>query len=651
MKRAAFLYLMIAAIASLTGCNNKSGIESPARETINYVPVTVEASVISTKVTLSGTTPLWSANDKIGVFTSDNVLCPAFTADKGGSSATTFSGQKPDYSTLCAAFFPYDADASMKSGNITLTLPGTQSGSISDAIMVATGSQESGFQFHNICSLVKFTVPSSLNIRKIEVLRDDKVSGSFTVNPNTLAISAGTPAGSSEKRVCVSSSSALSGEYVLALIPSSGKRLQMAITRADGKIALINKDFSTGKPFTAGTIKNLGTIPTSLEFFDAATVGNPVSGQMSQSLIVLPKDPPQVDNAGFETWTFDGENLPDKWNSFQTASGTLASSAYAPKNRQVKRSSDTRPGSSGSYSCSIWSRKTWGVIAQGNLTTGRVNAGSMTAKGENNYNWSDIDHTVSIQVGNEEHTNPCSMPFKGKPDSLTVWVKFVPASGNPKAKVTATIHSDFSFIDGYAKRSDSQYEVATATNQNLTSTNKKWKRLSIPFTYTNNGAQPCYLLLSFATNAVPGEGSANDYMYIDDIEMIYNRSCRLTMPSQGWASLYVDFSVKVPSSGAQVYYVTGLVNGYASLKQIPAGSVIPANTALIVKSSSSTVTFEPGTGTPVSISGNILKGTLTSKSCQSGKYYVLSTASTSGSAVFSLYNGTSLNANTAYIEP
>ena len=114
--------------------------------------------------------------------------------------------------------------------------------------------------------------------------------------------------------------------------------------------------------------------------------------------------------------------------------------------------------------------------------------------------------------------------------------------------------------------------------------------------------------------------------------------------------MYVDFKVKVPA-GAQVYYVTELVNGYASLKQIPAGSVIPAGTAVIVKSSSSSVTFEPGTGTPVSISGNILKGTLSAKTCQSGTCYVLSSASTSSTPVFALYNGTSIKANTAYIEP
>ena len=88
---------------------------------------------------------------------------------------------------------------------------------------------------------------------------------------------------------------------------------------------------------------------------------------------------PQITNGDFETWTFDGANLPNYFNSFQTADGTWHGTAYSSSNRQVKRSTDKRPGSSGSYSCSIWSRKVWGVNAQGNLTTGRVHAGGTYA--------------------------------------------------------------------------------------------------------------------------------------------------------------------------------------------------------------------------------------------------------------------------------
>ena len=62
---------------------------------------------------------------------------------------------------------------------------------------------------------------------------------------------------------------------------------------------------------------------------------------------VMADDQPQVPNGDFETWTFDGENLPDNWNSFQTATGTWAGMGYSSSNRQVKRSTDVRPGSNG----------------------------------------------------------------------------------------------------------------------------------------------------------------------------------------------------------------------------------------------------------------------------------------------------------------
>ena len=357
---------------------------------------------------------------------------------------------------------------------------------------------------------------------------------------------------------------------------------------------------------------------------------------------------PQITNGDFETWTFDGANLPNYFNSFQTADGLFSGLAYDKNNRQVKRSTDKRPGSPGSYSCSIWSRKVSGVVAQGNLTTGRVHAAAMSATGKNNYNYSDRDGSNT----NNGVNNPCAMPFTGRPDSLVVWVKFTPNgtdSSHPYAKVTATIHSDFDYIDGYAQTSDSKYVVATAINMTIAKTNGNWKRLSIPFNYKNNGAQPRYILLSAATNAYPGGGHENDYLYLDDITLVYKQSYRLDIPSQGWATLCLDFNAKVPA-GVKVYTVTELVAGYAKLQEIPAGSIIPANTGLLVRSDASSVTFESSIMDPMSVSGNILQGRTTAGSCQAGQYYVLSPASTKDRAVFGLYQGTSLAANKAYIE-
>lgn len=364
----------------------------------------------------------------------------------------------------------------------------------------------------------------------------------------------------------------------------------------------------------------------------------------------------QIANGDFETWTYDGVNLPNYFNSFQTADGSYSSYSYDSSNRQVQRSTDTRPGSTGKYSCHIWSRLVEIKIifvsikahAQGNLTTGRVHAGSTSADGENNYNYSDRDGSNTLNG----FKNPCAMPFTGKPDSLVAWVKFTPDgtdTSNPYAKVSATIHSDYDYIDGYAQTSDQKYVVATAVNKTIAKTNGQWKRISIPFKYTNNGAQPKYILLSVATNAVPGKGGTNDHLYIDDIELVYNQSYELSIPDQGWASMYLDFNAKVPT-GAQVYYVTELVAGYAKMQEIPAGSVIPANTGVIVKSSSKKVTFDSSSSDPVDVSGNLLSGSTKSASKSSTKkYYVLSPDSTKDRAAFGEYKGSTLAANKAYI--
>ena len=361
---------------------------------------------------------------------------------------------------------------------------------------------------------------------------------------------------------------------------------------------------------------------------------------------------PQIPNGDFETWTIDGANLPNGFNSFQTADGSYAGTAYDSSNRQVGRSTDTRPGSSGLYSCNIWARQFkvllfFTVTAQGNLTTGRIHAGSTSATDQGNHNYSDRDGFVTFGSGSSAKQNPCALPFTGRPDSLVFWAKYSPDNTTSRAKVSAVIHDDCDYQDYYGNPLTDEHVVSKAVNASISSTNQQWVRFSLPFQKVKSN-DPRYLLLSFATNNVPGEGGANDKLWIDDIELIYNHSYDLTIPSQGWASMYLDFNALVPS-GATAYYVTGIVAGYAKLKEIPAGSVIPANTAVIVKSSKQKVTFKSSGSTPASVSGNILRSSSSASSVSGRKCLVLSSASTPDRAVFGRYTGSTLKAGKAYI--
>ena len=102
-------------------------------------------------------------------------------------------------------------------------------------------------------------------------------------------------------------------------------------------------------------------------------------------------------------------------------------------------------------------------------------------------------------------------------------------------------------------------------------------------------------------------------------------------------------------SGVTAYYATGMSGGYVTLVAIPAGSVIPKGTGVIVKGSGSVI-FEGSTNTPASVSGNILVGALSETAAPSG-CYVLSSASTSSMAVFGKYSGSRIAAGSVYIKP
>lgn len=226
-------------------------------------------------------------------------------------------------------------------------------------------------------------------------------------------------------------------------------------------------------------------------------------------------DKPQIPNGDFESWTkySSSNNAPDYWNSFQTAEGGYASMAKA---QQIDKSSNVRPGSTGKNSCVIWCRAIIGIPAQGNMTTGCINAGSMNAADVKNYNFD--------KVSDESK----SMKFTGRPDSIVFWTRFVPKkviADAPTAKFSAIIHDNYQYIayglDANDTEVNKSHVVAKAVHQ-IESKNGEWQRISIPFEYTGNGVDAEYIMLNFSTNAIPGKGTAGDSLYVDDIEVIYN---------------------------------------------------------------------------------------------------------------------------------
>ncbi len=669
MNKRMILSGCLAALMVLVSCEKRVVETDFTPDETLMVPVTLTGSIPETRVSLDGTTPEWTAGDQLAVFTTDGTLCPAFTADQGGSATTTFSGTKPDGSTLGFAIFPYSTSITKSGSNYTLTLPATQDGTLGSAMMAATVPVgEGAMVFSNLLTLVKVTIPSGMNLKRIELRRSDRVSGSFTVNGTTLAVTPASYPADADRSVSVEKTSGLTGVVYLSVLPSSSKQIDLLLTRSDGKMAIVSKTLETA--YVAGHLKK-ATVPSSLVFSDVAKIG---AGTATQQYATTTQPNTnatgwQIENGNFESWPFGSKStLPFHWNSFQTADGSLAGSAYDSSNSQVKQSTDKRPGSSGSYSCMIWARRIYmlfgmvDAVAQGNLTTGRIYASNTSATGTGNYNYTDQDGYVTLN----KVQNPFYMSFTGRPDSLSVWIKFVPYgtdANHPYAKVQAILHDQVDYKAGYnsSDNTGGTHHIAEAQNQTITGTNNNWLRLSIPFVY-DYSTTPSFILINIATNAYPGGGNAEknatggnkaDKLYIDDIEMIYNLY-NLKTDANGWATLYLNYATPVPS-GVTAYYIKKVAGGYAELTAIPAGQVIPANTGVLVKGSANTTYAFNGSAadiknkTVATVTGNLLQGTAVQISKPSGTCRVLSSESTASMAAFGAFTGSQIAANTAWL--
>ena len=195
--------------------------------------------------------------------------------------------------------------------------------------------------------------------------------------------------------------------------------------------ALVNVSFSEGSAFKGDSLSaNLGIEIPGMGAVPVTFKGERLSAGF------------QVPNGGFEEWeTVTSEVKPEvtgteplHWNSFASATSSNFLTNMAINGEQLRDSAITRPGSEGQKSALVTSK--WQIItaANGNLTTGRIYAGSITPADPANTNKSDPANADEYKC-----------PFYGNPDSLAVWVKYRPADGDianeaNKAGVRAVIH-------------------------------------------------------------------------------------------------------------------------------------------------------------------------------------------------------------------
>ena len=228
---------------------------------------------------------------------------------------------------------------------------------------------------------------------------------------------------------------------------------------------------------------------------------------------------PQLDNRGFEQWTTRNENAvsePVHWHSGGTATGTWSGFLSS----QIEQSSQTRPGTTGSKSVRVFPDSVLGITANGTLTNGRINAGSMSATGSGNYNYT------------QRSESAFNTPINRLPDSLSVWVCFRSQSTTDKAQVKAVVHgnADYKIIANGTEEPANMHVATAVSSFTRTSTANgayTWHRLSIPFSNNGPSTDIHYILLAATTNEIPGTGSTNDDLFVDDVLLIYNPALRL----------------------------------------------------------------------------------------------------------------------------
>ena len=239
----------------------------------------------------------------------------------------------------------------------------------------------------------------------------------------------------------------------------------------------------------------------------------------------------QIPNSDFETWNTDESNTePRYWHGFKSATGSLASMASST----LLKSTDVREGVSGT-SAVIASTSIIGIVANGTITNGQLMAQSYTAANTWNHSEMDQNSTAKDKWGDKFYT-----ALNAKPDAIKTWLKFTQGKANadfPFATFSAIIFDGEKYQDPEPKigdssgglfattytQDDADYAAArvAAKAQNKQIATGGWRELSIPFDYTDANKAKA-ILVTISTNATPGKGSANDQVWVDDMELVYN---------------------------------------------------------------------------------------------------------------------------------
>ncbi len=337
-----------------------------------------------------------------------------------------------------------------------------------------------------------------------------------------------------------------------------------------------------------GALKADITIPFAKMGLDIKVLFNSATMQIPNSNFELFHEEKSAGKTGKE---------PNHWHSFLSATGGLAVAQNAFSNGvHTASSSDVRPGTKGKSSILVKATNVFGIVANGTITTGRMNAGDYDAKNPKNHAFLDITNTDKDANGDPFYTL-----LGGQPDSLAVWVKFKQATATPEHPY-ATVNAVITDGTRYQDPEDKAYTnvVAKATDTKIASEDK-WVRLSIPFDYDKyaaNKAATKAILVTISTNADPGQGSDGDELYVDDMELVYTPKLQgikvFGNAVDNFDPATTEYTIKVPQQPTASDVTPVAVNGFTTLAYV-AGKNKPIKVVVysedLTKSASYTVNY------------------------------------------------------------
>ena len=351
---------------------------------------------------------------------------------------------------------------------------------------------------------------------------------------------------------CVMSLAAMAENYRCKLAvdvygaPSDPMEIDLECTEnANGKYDILLKDFAFGgMPVGNVNVKDINAESedgvTYLTFdgtitLEGAFAGLPIPttlvGLISGDLLAIHLQVPslgvnvalinqttQIYGSDFENWHKAGtSDEPNGWHGIKSGTG-LASFAGA----SAFISDDVPGDSKGEKSVKLQSGVTFGISANGTITTGRMAVGAMEAASTKNNVF--VDPSSTEFDGNGD---PFYNTFHGRPTSITLWYKFKNGGDNTNpALISANLIGEGYFQEPAPEGTTFENLIANATST-LEATDE-WKSVTVPFDYASYNAEdidPASILVTINTCSVPGGGSKSsddpDVLYVDDVQLNY----------------------------------------------------------------------------------------------------------------------------------